>query len=715
MVLAALAASGCGTLRLPAIDPNGERLFLPTPSFTTLAPWDKHSPATGLPGGTPPGFTVPPPGGPFAPADPFATGVVPPPPLGPPPVGVGPVVGPPPSYGPPAGATGMAAAPCAGGGGPGPDVAAANVEEGNLVGKLVIYPPRVVAPVGTEVCLRAGLCGPDGYYITREPVHWSLTRDSVGTIVAVDQTHDGPLRRLIRKHMDQTRTGDYAVTYTSPVSHILTRGTPMPQDDIWMLEGQTWITVTSPTEGTSHVAISAPQVMSWCLRQQTATVFWVDGQWCLPRSAVARLGEAATLVTRVRRQTSGQPIGGWIVRYEVIGGQPVTMNGQPGPVLEVTTDGAGAAPLQLVAQAGVSGPTSVTIQVIRPPTSPSDAGRLVVGEGLATVTWTEANVPTHDATPAPRYEAEPGLTPEATTPPQLEADPDAASVDTPAPRLELVVDGEERANVGDPVQFRITVKNDSVRLLTGVTITDRFDEGLARVNSSTGQVDRQSPVELPLGTLNPGETRRVAINLVAERPGIFCHEVQVAAREAANTIEQRCFTATVAPAPAEAPPTSPPAPGPAFPPSPIGPVEPRLPEQPVGPPPGGLAGQRGLELSVECLNNPVRVGGKSTFLVTITNARAVSDANIALQVLLPAGTKQWTIDPPPAIQYQVASDNRTLNFTPIAELRPTDKPVVFRVTVTAVAAETLELRARVGSTQTPTPIERSAEATVLSP
>ena len=293
--------------------------------------------------------------------------------------------------------------------------------------------------------------------------------------------------------------------------------------------------------------------------------------------------------------------------------------------------------------------------------------------------------------------------------------PAEAPVETQAPRLGLAVDGDEQANVGDPVQFRITVTNDSDRLLTGVTITDRFDEGLARVISATGQVDRQSPVELPLGTLNPRETRRVAINLIAERPGYFCHEVQVAAREAAKTIERRCFTATAAPAPAEAPPTAPPAPGPAFPPSPIGPVEPRLPEQPVGPPPGGLAGQRGLELSVECLNNPVRVGGKTTFLVTITNARAVSDANIALQVLLPEGTKQWTIDPPPAIQYQVASDNRTLNFTPIAELRPTDKPVVFRITITAVAADTLELRARVGSTQTPTPIERSAEATVLIP
>src|SRR5688572_20108353 len=53
------ALSGCGTLRLPAIDPTGERFFLPDPSYTTIvSPYDSSPRYTCLPE---PAFTEPPP------------------------------------------------------------------------------------------------------------------------------------------------------------------------------------------------------------------------------------------------------------------------------------------------------------------------------------------------------------------------------------------------------------------------------------------------------------------------------------------------------------------------------------------------------------------------------------------------------------------------------------------------------------------------------
>src|SRR5687767_6645507 len=51
--------AGCGTVRLPAIDPTGERVFLPDPSYTTMvSPYD----STGIYSCFPePAFTEPPP------------------------------------------------------------------------------------------------------------------------------------------------------------------------------------------------------------------------------------------------------------------------------------------------------------------------------------------------------------------------------------------------------------------------------------------------------------------------------------------------------------------------------------------------------------------------------------------------------------------------------------------------------------------------------
>src|SRR5262245_15325078 len=56
--------------------------------------------------------------------------------------------------------------------------------------ELRITPARIVAPVNTEVVMAAGVCSPDGYYVTRQPLEWMLAQDGVGQIVAVG--HESP-------------------------------------------------------------------------------------------------------------------------------------------------------------------------------------------------------------------------------------------------------------------------------------------------------------------------------------------------------------------------------------------------------------------------------------------------------------------------------------------------------------------------------------------
>ena len=46
-------------------------------------------------------------------------------------------------------------------------------------GQLLLTPTRIVAPVGGEVILLAGVCGKDEYLVTNEPIEWMLSPKSV--------------------------------------------------------------------------------------------------------------------------------------------------------------------------------------------------------------------------------------------------------------------------------------------------------------------------------------------------------------------------------------------------------------------------------------------------------------------------------------------------------------------------------------------------------
>ena len=50
-----------------------------------------------------------------------------------------------------------------------------------------------------------------------------------------------------------TKTDNYLATgYTANGPHCINRGTPDPSDDVNILRGDAWVTVTSPREGTSQ-------------------------------------------------------------------------------------------------------------------------------------------------------------------------------------------------------------------------------------------------------------------------------------------------------------------------------------------------------------------------------------------------------------------------------------------------------------------------------
>lgn len=579
----ALAITGCSRIRLPAIDPNGGRIFLPPPNYTTLATPDNLQLGQGrcrlLPKPAFEGPPTPPPCG---------TGVGPPPPPG--------TVPPPPRHG----------------------LHGKHHQDKHNPGRagtLQVTPSRLVAPVGGEVVLLAGVCGEDGYLIKKQPIEWILSQDSVGHFVEIgdDAVHHlaGLGREAAKKQSPVFATGR-----TASKPQLVTRGTPNPIDDVQLKKGQGWISLTSATEGTSHVTVLAPKTEGWEQRRQTATVHWIDAQWVLPPPVVERAGAGRThrLVTTVSRTTGGSPAAGWKVRYEIVGGPPAVLLAGSGRGTSVTvvTDAAGHAVADLQTTSSEPGSSQVHIQIVRAGDASGYLAELPIGEGWTTVTWSapglkldvrgpeavekgttltyQIDVSNHGDEPVRnailRVQLPPGIELVSSTVPadrelgqtrsftigdlspstrrtiaitcratqalgvdviakfDVTADDGLSSAkevrtEILTPILSLTVSGPAAAEVGDQIRFDIQVTNQSRVVLSDVKLKVKFDPGLRQIDNLA------SGAENPLGDLSPGQSRQKSLSFVVEKAGLLCCQVDADAADGRRASPQRaCVTAS---------------------------------------------------------------------------------------------------------------------------------------------------------------------------
>ncbi len=461
-------------------------------------------------------------------------------------------------------------------------------------GELQLTPPLIVAPVDGEVTLLAGVCGKDGYFVTRQPIEWMLSPDSVGTFIDVGDDSPGKLARLFR-HNDpvvEKLDVDFARGRTSSKPSVITKGSPQCTDDIPVKEGQTWLSISSPTEGVSRITALAPDSEVWDQRRQTATIYWVDAQWDFPPvPPPAPRGEPVDLVTRVTRAENFIPAVGWIVKYTLSDpsvARFVTDPPSDGAVVAVPVNEDGQAPVRLVAGPAGRGTTQVLIDVYRPASAKDNLPELRLGGGQTLVTftapvlivealgpdraspgqelsyvaslgnagdvdianssltaripegWTLARTPTPEpTTTTPTYliweqgilpageqldvqvdmiagransyqvifqgRGEPNLSANKTLPVEVIASSVEARF---APR-----GGVAQAEVGDAIVGEIEVTNTGPTALTNVTLLVEATPGLVEPNR------QKSEVELSFPFLQPNETRRVAIDLEVQREG----------------------------------------------------------------------------------------------------------------------------------------------------------------------------------------------------
>jgi uncharacterized repeat protein (TIGR01451 family) len=339
--------------------------------------------------------------------------------------------------------------------------------------ELHVVPGRIVAPVNTEVIMAAGICSPDGYYVTRQPLEWMLAQDGVGQIVSIGHESRGDTSFLLRGSPQKVAT-NYARAHTSTISQTLNRGTPNPGDDVYLQKGQSWISITSPTEGTSHVVVWAPKEMNWERRKATATIYWVDAAWRFPQSTQARAGRPQPLTTVLTR-SGGEPISGWLVRYEVIDGPPATFL-RASTMVEVRTDGAGRATADIAPVSPEPGITTVRVQVIRPASGRGDLPQMVVGQGIVNVQWT-------------------------------------------TPGLAVRALGSSSVSADGTLAYRVEVTNSGDQPTHNVALSYTPPTGVSVLNSTPPAQLFGQRLEWRLGDLPPGTARTVELNCRASVPG----------------------------------------------------------------------------------------------------------------------------------------------------------------------------------------------------
>jgi uncharacterized repeat protein (TIGR01451 family) len=434
-----------------------------------------------------------------------------------------------------------------------------------------LTPDRLVAPVGSEIMLKAGLVSEDGNLHPGERIEWAVARNGVGQFTDMGLRNAGQLYASLEAPQKVDDWSAVGRTAFLPVS--FGDGLFISDADVQIRRGESWVTLTSCAEGTSQVTAFAPELCQF--NQATTSIYWIDAQWTFPASVVAECGRPHVLTTTVFRRTNGTPLAGWVVRYTVGSGGSLGYEG--GNTVDARTDAMGRASVEVSPSEG-GGVTNVGISIVRPQSvGPNAMPQFELARGAATITW-RGNVgavgtvapaaplapalPAAPVDPAPFSPppASPVQTPAPYLPPTLPAQPSnppsqpppatsnstQPSPYTPPPagrvRLELTLKptSAEQVAVGQNVGYELTITNRGDGVARHIEVDVPFDAGLSHLSDTL----KVHEVKLKNGIrdLAPNDSEKVRLDFQLVASGRQCFEVKVTANGADLVQQQACCT-----------------------------------------------------------------------------------------------------------------------------------------------------------------------------
>lgn len=233
----------------------------------------------------------------------------------------------------------------------------------------------------------------------------------------------------------------------------------------------------------------------------------------------------------------------------------------------------------------------------------------------------------------------------------------SATTSVTEPVLEITKTGAKKEFIGRPVQYTITVKNTGDAPAKNLTIKDT-GTGTASAASDAGKIDA-SGVTWSLGTLEAGQSKAVTVSRTSGVMGTI---------KDTATASATCAKAVTASAETE------------------------------------IAGIPAILLEVVD-TDPVKVGGTSTYTITVTNQGSADGTNIVIKSTL-EDTMEYVSSAGPT---KGAVEGKSVTFGAIPKLAPGEK-ATFQVVVKAIKAGDVRFKTTMNSDQLGRDVEET-EAT----
>lgn len=386
-----------------------------------------------------------------------------------------------------------------------------------------IFPGRLVAPIGNEVLVVATVNTAGKPQAPYERVEWILAPQGVGSFLGTGES-DRPF--FVSGRDPEKMDNQYLISETASVGHVLQRGTATPADDVTILPGQAWLTMTSPTEGVSYVTAYAPDLNGAYGNRQTAAIHWVDARWTLPPQINARSGGSAPVAVNVYRQSSGQPVANWRVRFTISGGPPANFSAGGAQSFEATTNSAGQAIADLTQAAPQAGINTITVELVRPENSaPGAVDPLIVGTASTQVAWSEAGpISPAPITPGGTIPLNPAPGGQSPAPPATLPGTPQPGTPSPPPSvspIKLNLLGPTTIATGQEVKFQLELTNQGTTPINTAELNVEFDPGL---ENKLGKSPIRREITDPLP---PGRSLILNLPFTGTRPGQQCVNVTV--------------------------------------------------------------------------------------------------------------------------------------------------------------------------------------------
>jgi uncharacterized repeat protein (TIGR01451 family) len=230
------------------------------------------------------------------------------------------------------------------------------------------------------------------------------------------------------------------------------------------------------------------------------------------------------------------------------------------------------------------------------------------------------------------------------------------------PVLSISKTGPEKLYIGRPVTYEITVTNTSDVPARDAVVEDTIPEGMTSVKATAGAKLSASKLVWEIGTLAPKSSESLRISYVPTKPGALVNDATASAYCAEPvTASVRTY----------------------------------------------VTGIPAVMLEVVDIEDPVRIGNRASYMISVTNQGSATSTNIRIACILEDNVEY--VSSAGATAGSLVGD--TVRFLPLGSLAPQDK-AVWRVVVSAVRPGDVRFKVIMNSDELTRPVEES-EATHL--